>query len=216
MESSAKTHVGYKYFTMLSLLYLTVMVASTSLAYKPVDIEGITATSSSLLFAFTFAISSIIAEVYGAKVSRSLVNQIIPCGLIFSLLVTTIPHLPSPKSWHHQSAFNYVFGNSFRFAIFGTIGSFISYKLNIFLITRWKVLTRGKKFILRSIGANTCGEFFLVFITTFGAFYGVYPIKQVISMFIFAYLSKIIYAIILSWPSAIIAVCIKRREYKYE
>lgn len=201
-----------KYFTLLSLLYLTIMVASTSVAYKPVEFGSITATASSLLFALTFSISSIIAEVYGKESSMRLINQIIPCGLLFTVLVTLIIHLPSPTNWHHEADYSYVFGNSLRFAFFGTIGCWISYRINTFLITKWKKLTNGKYFPLRVIGANTIGEFFLVLITTFGAFYNVFPIHEVISMFLFAYFSKIVFAFLLSWPSAIVAVLVKRME----
>ena len=106
----------YKYFTLLALIYLTIMVASTSVAYKPVKLWSLTATASSLLFAFTFAISSIIAEVYEKENSIRLINQIIPCGLLFTVIVTAAIHLPSPNNWHHQLDYTYVFGNSFRFA----------------------------------------------------------------------------------------------------
>lgn len=203
---------NYKYFTLLSMIYLTIMVSSTSVAYKPVEFGSIVATSSSLLFAFTFAISSIIAEVYGKESSMRLINQIIPCGLLFTVIVSLTIHLPSPSNWHHQADYSYVFGDSLRFAIFGTIGCWISYRINTFLITKWQILTRGKYFPLRIIGANTIGEFFLVLITTFGAFYGVFPLREVVSMFIFAYLSKIVFAFLLSWPSAFIAVIIQKKE----
>ncbi len=212
MNLSKSSIPQYKYFNLLALLYLTIMVVSTSVAYKPVKIWIFTATSSSLLFALTFSISSIIAEVYGREITKKLINQLIICGLIFSILVSIIPDLPAPNNWHHQAAYHYVFGFSFRFALFGTIGSFISYKINTYLITKWKFLTKGKYFPLRIIGANTIGEFFLVLITTFGAFYGVYPQHQVINMFAFAYVSKIIYALILSWPSALVAYYIKNKE----
>lgn len=212
MTDTSQPKQHYQCFTLLALLYLTIMVASTSVAYKLVDVFGFIATASSLLFAITFAINSIIAEVYGAAVTRILINQIIPCGLVFSLLVTLVPHLPSPPNWHHQAAFNYVFGFSFRFSVFGTIGAWLSYKINTYLIQKWKFLTKGRYFPLRVIGANTIGEFFLVFITTFGAFYHVYPLPEVIDIFLFAYLSKFVYALILSWPSALIAMIIKRKE----
>lgn len=148
------------YLLPLSLLYLTVMVASTSVAYKPVKIFSFTATASSLLFALTFSIVSIIAERYGKNAARKVVNMVITCGLLFSVLVTFIPLLPSPSSFHHQEAYSYVFGYSLRFALIGTIASLISYRINIFFITRWQRLTNKKHFILRVIGANTIGEFF--------------------------------------------------------
>lgn len=210
LQMNKKTNETH--FTLLSLIYLTIMVSSTSVAYKPVEIGSVTATASSLLFAFTFAISSIIAEVYGRERSMKLINQIIPCGLLFTIIITLMIHLPSPSNWHHEADYSYVFGNSFRFAFFGTIGCWIAYRINTTLITKWQVLTRGRYAPLRIIGANTIGEFFLVLITTFGAFYSVFPLKDVISMFLFAYFSKILFAFILSWPSAFVAVIIKGNE----
>jgi uncharacterized integral membrane protein (TIGR00697 family) len=205
----------FKYLSVLLLLHLTIMLTSTSLAYKPVEIFGVTATASSLLFAITFAINSIVAEVYGREESKKSINLLMGCGLVFSILVTLVPHLPSPSDWHHQAEFNYVFGGSFKFALLGTIGSYISYRINIALISRWKILTKGKYFPLRIIGANTFGEFFLVAIVTFGAFYGSYPFNEVVSMFLFAYLSKILYALILSWPAAFAAAIIIKKEKTY-
>ena len=212
LNYSVKPKTQYKYYTLLACMYVTIMVASTTVAYKPVQIGPFTATASSLLFACTFAISSIIAEVYGRKTSKTLIWIVIPCGLLFTILITGLSHLPSPADWNKQAAFNYVLGSSMRFAAFGTVGSIISYHINIYLITKWKFLTSGKYFTLRTIGANSFGEFFLVAITTFGAFSGVYPTREVISIFAFAYISKIFFSFILAWPSALIATITKKRE----
>lgn len=207
-----KKETSRRYLLPLSLVYLTVMVSSTSLAYKPVKILFFTATSSSLLYSLTFSIVSIIAEIYGKNEAKKIVNSVIACGLLFSLLVTLVPLLPSPSDFHHQDAYSYVFGFSLRFALIGTVASYISYKVNIYFITKWQTLTNRKYFIFRVIGANTIGEFFLVLITTFGAFYNVFPLKEVINMFFFAYFSKIIFAVLLSWPSSIIAKIIEKKE----
>ena len=61
-------------------------------------------------------------------------------------------------------------------------------------------------------GEHDWWGFFLVLITTYGAFYHFYPDEEVFSMFLFAYLSKIIYALVLSWPSALVAFYIKKKE----
>lgn len=211
MEVAQSAKSDDKYFITLALCYLTIMVASTSVAYKPVKIWIFTATGSSLLFAITFAISSVIAEVYGKVKSNQLTNRVISCGMLFSIIVTLIPLLPSPAEWHHQSAFDYVFGNTFRFAIIGTFASWLSYRINTYLITKWKFLTNGRYFPLRVVGANTIGEFFLVSIVSFGAFYGVFPFHVIVNMFIFAYVSKIVYALILAWPAALIAISLKKK-----
>ena len=199
---------------MLALMYLTLMVASTSVAYKPVKIGAFEATSSSLLFAITFSISSIIAEVYGSVISRKVINRVIVCGLFFSVTVWFMPHLPSPSSWHHQADYDYVFGHILRFAGFGTLGSLLSYYINTHLIRKWKAMTGGKYLPLRIWGANIVGEFFLVTITTLGAFTGIFERKVVLNMLLFAFLTKIFYSFVLSWPSALIAGFIKKQKYE--
>lgn len=202
----------YKFLTPLALLYLTFVIATICIAYKPVYLWKLTATASSILFAFSFSINSIIAEVYGQKIARKLVNIVLPCSLLFSVIVSLIAQLPSPPSWSHQQDFYYVFSNSFRFSCFAGIAGLIAYKINILLITKWKVKTHGNLFLLRMMAANIISLFILVLIMQLGAFYGMLPVKQIFSVMLFAYLVKVIFTLVLSGPAALFVRLIGRRE----
>lgn len=202
----------YKYLIPLALLYLTFVIATICIAYKPVYLWKITATASSLLFAFSFMINSIIAEIYGRQIAKKLVNIVLPCSLLFSVIVSLIAQLPSPPDWAHQQDFYYVFHESFRFSLFAGIAGFIAYKVNIVLITKWKAQTHGRLFSMRLIGANMISQFILVLIMHMGSFYGVFPLAQVLSMMLFAYVVKFICTLLLSWPVAWLAGVIKSSE----
>lgn len=202
----------YQLLTPLALLYLTFVIATICIAYKPVYLWKLTATASSILFAFSFTINSIIAEVYGQKIARRLVNIVLPCSLLFSVIVSLIAQLPSPPSWSHQQDFYYVFSNSFRFSCFAGIAGLIAYKINILLITKWKIKTHGKLFLPRMIAANIISLFILVLIMHVGAFYGMFPTEKMFHMMLFAYIVKVIFTLILAGPAALFVRLIDKEK----
>lgn len=212
MNFSYQAKQQYKYFYLLAMIYTTIMVAATTVAYKVVEIGAFAATSASLIFPMTFTLGSIISEVYGYEISKKLIFASMFCGLLFAAIVNSCIYLPSPAEWSGQAAFTATLGHTFRFAVAGTLGSLIGSYVNVFAVTRWKALLKGKWFPLRSFGASTIGEFFLVSITTLLSFWGTLPDHMVFKMFLFAYFSKILYSSLLLWPAAIAAAALKKLE----
>lgn len=202
----------YSYLNFLAILNLTVLVSASTVAYKIVQIGPFTATCSSLIFPVTFMLTGIISEVYGYDLSRRLLTETFFCGLVFAAIVNFCVYLPSPLDWHGQTSFFDVLGHTFRFSVAGTVGSIVGSHVNVFAVTRWKALLKGRYFILRILGASSIGQFFLVLITTFSAFLGMMPTEVVVRMFWFAFFSKIVYALVLLWPAALIVVLLKRHE----
>ncbi len=212
MELTYGEKKQYKYLSFLAMVYVTIMVSATTVAYKIVQIGPFTATCASIIFPFTFTLGGIISEVYGYKVSRRLIFSSIFCGLLFAAIINGCIYLPSPTDWNGQPAFKTTLGNAFRFAVSGTIGSLLSGYINIYAVTHWKVLLKGKYFAFRSFGASTIGEFVLVSLTTFLSFIGTLPTNMVFKMFLFAYLSKIFYSLTLLWPATMVAIILKKVE----
>ncbi len=212
MELMHRSRQQYKYFYLLAMIYTTIMVAATTVAYKVVQIGPFIATSASVVFPVTFTLGGIISEVYGYEISKKLVFSSIFCGLLFAVIVNSCIYLPSPPNWQGQAAFTTTLGHTLRFAVSGTIGSLVGSYINIFSVTRWKALMKGKYFPLRSFGASTIGEFCLVLITTLLSFLGTLPTNMVFKMFLFAYVSKILYSLLLLWPAAIVAIMLKKSE----
>lgn len=202
----------YKYLTLLAMMYVTFMVAGTTVAYKMIQLGPFVATSASLIFPATFTLGGVISEVYGYVLAKRLVWQAMFCGILFAALVNLIVLLPGADGWTGEAAFQQILGNSLRFALAGTVGSLLGSMVNVYIISRWKVLVKGKYFALRSLGASTIGEFILVLITTFLAFVHTVPTPMLIKIFLFAYFSKVVYSLLLVWPAALITVILKKLE----
>ncbi len=147
-----------QYLTFLLMLYVTISLAGNAVLFKIVQIGFITGPGGILVMPLILLLEDVIAEVYGYKISRALLWYILISEIIFSAIVISIIHAPSPGYWHEQGAFNSVFGSLLEgtptlvFAIFA--GRF----LNLYVITKLKVLVKGRYFWIRSIFSCLCGD----------------------------------------------------------
>ena len=149
------TSQGFKYIQIMSMIYITLLLAATVVAYKIVIIGFIPEPGSTLIYTFSFFWANIFAEVYGLKRAKKLIWESIICGYLFAVLLTIINLLPSPGYWDHQLAYDQILGHMLRFTNAGVIGYLISAFLNIFLLTKWKHMMNGSKFWLRSTIVGT-------------------------------------------------------------
>lgn len=212
MISTSSKEINFKFILLLALLYLMVYLAADSVAYKMVAIGPALEPGPPFIFPFSYAIADIIAEVYGYRISRNLIWITLVCQFLFSLIVTTIIKLPSPSFWHTQQSYDAVFGNIVRFVLAGTIATLSSSFINIYAITKWKILMKGNHFWLRSIGASAIGGFVLIAVIIIFGYTGTMGNKQALIMFLSIYLIELIYACLLAWPAWLVVGFLKIKE----
>lgn len=202
----------YKYYTILIISFFTILFAADSVVYKLVKIDSYVVSAASLIFPITYLILDIIAEVYGYQSSRQLIWLSIIFDLVFTLLVTTLINTPSPMGWGQQTAYSYVFHNmifiSGSYLIATPIGSFT----NTYLISKWKVLLKGKYFLIRSIFSTAIGEFFYSAIAVLIIWHGTKLQTSIPALIIVTYLTKLIWTIIGALPASAIVIVLKRLE----
>lgn len=159
----------YKYYTFLVALLITLALVVDTMGFKLVKVGSVFISAASMFVAFKFILVDIIVEVYGYRYSRPLVWYIVICTSIYALLTIFIVHLPSPSFWHYQNAFVFVFTPAFRITLAANLGIICGLFANIYILSKWKILLRGKYFWLRSFCASFFGEIILVlFITVIG------------------------------------------------
>jgi len=160
----------FKFFLTLAMLYLTVSLACDIVAYKVVNVCGLLSIGAAFIFPLLYVFSDVLTEIFGEKPARFVIIVHICCDFIFTVLILTIIHLPSPSSWHLQSAYNQVLNPMMRLYVAGIIGSLSSSFININILSRWKVLMKGRFFWLRSIGSTCIGIISYTVITDLLAF----------------------------------------------
>lgn len=179
----------------LAIAMLFVMVSGTAVAHIILHIFHYWSfTCSSLIFPLSFTINVLIGELYHRKISFTVFLS----AMFFSLLFGFVAQEDIPLS--------------IRFVLWGTIGSFIGLTVNTLIVTK-KDLSRFKSFTVRYFLSTTVGEFLLVTIVTFGAFIHYLPIKSVIQVWLFSYVTKVIITIILAFPTKVVAVYMREHYF---
>lgn len=201
----------YKYLPFLAIIFPITYIAPDVLVYKLVHLGPIETTGAVYIFILSFFLGDVITEVYGYKIARHIIWCSVIADIIFSFFVTLIIHLPSPAGWDHQPDFQYVLGSSFR-ATLSDIAIPIGMLTNSYLLSKFKLALNGRLFWLRSLFSSIAGELMLSFITYPVIFIGVFPLSQVMHLFITGYLLKVSYSIIVSIPTALLVKLIKKKE----
>jgi len=214
LDYLSRTPVGFKfkYLPFIMLLYISIYLASAAVAYKLVMIGPILEPGPPFIFPVTYVIADIIAEVYGYTIAKKIIWLTLLCELIFALLVTFVVNLPAPGFWHHQAAYNQVFGHTIRFVLSGIFAVLASNFINVYLISKIKILMKGKYFWLRSIISSGVGGLVLVFIIIVFGYMGTVSFKEAVEMFFFIYLLEFLYSCVLAWPAWFIAGFLKFKE----
>lgn len=210
--NSSKSSKTPQYIVLLSMLYVTAFIFPMMLAYRMVQLGPLLLPGGTLFFVASYFFGDVIAEVYGYQLARQLVWSAILCQLILGLFIMAVLHLPEPSYWHHEADFNYVLGDSFRYALASTVGNFFGEFTNIYLISKFKILTKGRYFWLRSLGATFCGEGVLTVIVFFITFFHVTSSDHMIDLILSGYLFKLSLSVLGVFPASLLVNYLKKSE----
>lgn len=203
---------SYKYIRFIAMAYLTLLLSATVVAYRVVIIGPIPEPGSTLIYTFSFFLSNVYSEVYGANAAKKLIMESICCGYLFALLLTFVNMLPAPEYWDTSGTYNQVLGHVLRFTNAGVIGYLISSFLNNYLITTWKYKMNGKLFWLRSLAASSLSECVATFISGLITFIGMFPTQNILYLMMCALFFKIVYGFLAILPASFLSHILKKKE----
>lgn len=213
MKDNKSLKLNTKFVTLLAMLYITISIAADIVSFKFTYFFGLSESGATILFPFTYVIGDVMCEVYGWHVAIRVVWYGIICEIIFAILLTLVIHMHSPENlWQFQNEYIDVLGNVWSFVLAGAISNLIAGLLNIFFISKWKVLIKGKVFWARSILSTCVSELILVVLTGLFAFTYYIHIKNTVHIFLNAYLLEIIYALIFVYPAQLLVNYLKTSE----
>ena len=201
----------HKYFITLVVFFFTVLFVNNVVVYKLVDVGDITMSAASIIFPLTYWITDITTEVYGYRLTRKLIWLTTIFNVVFAVLITILLNLPSPSTWKMGAAFHGVFKNLLFVCVMHVIASPVSYFLNAYLISKWKILVKGKYFWLRSIGSTMIGEIIFSIIMTSVTWHSNQSIS-IYNLIFITYLTKVLWAIIGAYPATLMVHILKRKE----
>ncbi len=205
--------VRLKYLTFLSALYVTIVLLTMFVENKVIIIASFHVSTGTLIIPLTYTLSDIITEVYGYREMRKLIW----CSILILYMVATLffllMHLPAPKSEINVTqAYNIVLQPFFRDTLAYSIAAVMSVFLNSYILSKWKILVRGKFFWLRSLGSSAVGEFIFMIVFGFLAFFQVFPFNELKEILFFSFCYKIICNLISIFPASVTVLFLKKSE----
>jgi queuosine precursor transporter len=199
-------------FMLTGILFATCLLVSNILATKILMIGPWSAPAGVLIFPIAYIVNDLITEVWGYAKAR----LIIWTGFIVNILAVLFFSLgiamPSAPFWENQQAFATILGNTPRVVAASLSAYLLGSFLNAYVMSRFKILAKGKGFSARAILSTIVGETAdsLVFISV--AFIGSFPLRVLMVMVVTQALIKTVYEILALPVTVLVVKKVKKME----
>ena len=178
-----------------------------------IDIGGYYITGGTFIYFVSPLISDVVTEVYGYRVARQLLWLGLASVIFLTICTAVFIRLPYPPFWSKTaSAYFIALHSLFRATVVGIIAVLLGQFVNIYLISRWKILLKGRYFWLRSVGSSIIGDSLTVVFSIFFIFLGRVPEKA----FTLILFPELIIMVIFSIVGAFFALILVRLTMKGE
>lgn len=183
-------------FMLAGILFSTCLIISNILASKIMMVGPWAAPAGVLIFPLAYIINDVIAEVWGYQKARLIIWAGFGVNVLAALFFSAGIAVQAAPFWQGQDAFASVLGSTPRIVAASLLAYLLGSFLNAFVMSKFKIMTKGKAFSLRAIVSTLAGEGAdsLIFITI--AFAGIFPVKVLFGMVLTQALIKTAYEIL--------------------
>jgi len=192
-----------------SMLYVSVMIANAVLTKKWISLGSYFVFGGAFVSPFLFILGDIIAELFGCDIAKKIIWFGFVCQTMFAILVQLMIQTPAPAIWTGGNSFSFVFDSLVRIDLSGFVAYFLASMMNVILITRWKVMVRGRYFWLRSIGSSTIAEACYSAIAIFMIGFSSLSVSTMMSIILLSYAIKFVSSLVFAYPATILVNYIK-------
>ncbi|MCR5060159.1 MAG: queuosine precursor transporter [Saccharofermentans sp.] len=200
-------------FMCMGVVFITCLLLSNLIAGKMWAVtENITLPAAVILFPVTYILGDVFTEVYGFRKARSVIWLGFMCSFFAVMVYLLTIALPHPGYWENQEAYAIVMGTTPRVAIASFAGYLFGEFSNSIILSRLKVVTKGKKLWIRTIVSTLIGEGLDSVIFIMISFWGTMENSVVLRMILFQYLFKVSYEIIFTPLTYLVIKRVKKAE----
>jgi len=111
-----------------------------------------------IIFPFSYIFGDVLTEVYGYSISRKVIWLGFFCNLLFVIFAWIGQQLPPAAFWADQSSYVAILGFAPRVLLASFIGYLVGEFTNSFVLSKMKILTRGRWLWMRTIGSTLVGQ----------------------------------------------------------
>jgi uncharacterized integral membrane protein (TIGR00697 family) len=211
----------HRYYDLILAAFVVVLLCSNFIgAGKAATLDlpyfgPDTLRSGDLFFPLAYFFGDILTEVYGYAYDRRAVwagFTALAFASIMAQLVIALPVAPGSYMANYQQGMETVFGNSWRVALASMIAFCCGSFVNSYVLAKMKILTQGRHLWMRTLGSTACGELVDSSLFYILAFYGVWPINEVLAVAASQYILKTAWEVLATPLTYWVIGFLKRKE----
>lgn len=212
MQATSRPN-NYTYFNIITALCTTFLLLGLVLQSRLISIGPTYISGTVFVYPLSCFLLDLIAEVYGYQYARQVLWATIIANIIFASVVAIIIKLSFPGFWStYSNEFDLAMAPIFRTMSFGMISIVVGQFINIYAISKFRVLTKGKYFALRSVSSTMIGEIITALIALIGIFSKRMPTDDIFVIMLTELGIMFILALIWSIPGTFIVKVLQKLE----
>ena len=199
-------------FMFAGILFAICLLISNILATKIILVGPWIAPAGVLIFPIAYILNDVIVEVWGYQKARLIIWSGFAVNILAVMFFTLAMVAPSAPFWKNQEAFSTILGSTPRIVVASLMAYLTGSFLNAYVMSKVKVLMKGKDFSVRAILSTLIGEAADSFIFIIIAFAGNLPFHVLMGMVLTQACIKTAYEIVILPFTIVIVKWVKRVE----
>jgi queuosine precursor transporter len=143
---------------IFTALFITCLITANTVAVKLVDLGYAVLPAAIIIFPFSYIFGDVLTEVYGYSWARRVIWLGFLCNLVFVFFVWVGQLLPAASFWQGQQSYVTILGYTPRLLLASFAGYLVGEFSNSLVLSKLKVLTRGRWLWTRTISSTIVGE----------------------------------------------------------
>jgi hypothetical protein len=205
---------NYKYLTLITVFFVTVLLISNIVSTKITNIWPFTFDAWTILFPLSYIFWDILTEVYGYKQSRKIIWMWFGAALLMSAIIIIVGLLPSAADRPYQESYQNILWLTPRIVLASLIAYFAWEFSNSYILAKIKIWMKWKKLWVRTIWSTIIWELFDTSIFVFIAFVWIFDINLLRIIFVSNYIFKVWVEIVFTPLTYLITNKLKKSEWE--
>jgi uncharacterized integral membrane protein (TIGR00697 family) len=183
-------------FMLMGILFSMCLVLSNILAVKQFEIFGFPSTAGLIIFPISYVINDCITEVWGFRKARLIIWIAFAVNFLAILLFQASVALTPAPHWTMQNSYASVLAQTPRIALASLLAFLVGSFLNSYVMSKMKILHKGKKFGQRAVASTLVGELADTLVFTTIGFLFVIPTSVVFQIIVVETIAKTLFEIL--------------------
>lgn len=201
-------------FTIITTLYITLLIISNLMATKLVNIWGMILPAAVIAYPLCFMTGDVLTEVWGFQTAKKVIWLGFGANFLLVIWTNLGIYLPHPDFWQGQEHYSFIFGAVPRITLASFVGYIFGELSNSWSMEFIKKYTGSKYLFVRTIGSSVIGQVLDTVLFFAIAFYGTMPNDVLVTMMVTQYFFKVACEALTGTPLAYWLVGWARKEYQ--